>query len=235
MRSPAASKGASSPAGASLAVGTASPPPAGHSAAAEPGFVLSEADRRLFLQAVRYVERMKDPGRVLLPPVAVAPDSILEEKRKRAAGLETSPPVKRKHEPKAGQAQKTSAKSRPLSDSYAPATHDEDDSRYLKAGRGSDVLKDLKRGKWMIGASLDLHGATLEDARERFDRFLTSCLTHDVKCVRIVHGKGYGSRNGDAVLKTTVRRWLTQVDEVIAYTECSEADGGAGAVQILLK
>lgn len=209
--------------------------------AATPAFELSEADRRLFLQAVRHVERIKDPGRVLLPPVAVAPDAILEEKRKRAAGLEAAAPVKRKRESKGDEPQKSSGKggrptqNRPLSDNYAPATHDQDDSRYLKAGHGSDILKDLKRGKWMIGASLDLHGATLEDARDRFDRFLTSCLTHDVRCVRIVHGKGYGSRNGDAVLKTTVRRWLTQVDEVIAYTECSEADGGAGAVQVLLK
>ena len=146
----------------------------------------------------------------------------------RAAGLESpkqkalkssSPPRERKQ--------------RALSDDYAPATGD--DSRYLKAGHGTDVLKHLQRGKWPVGASLDLHGSTLEDARERFERFLASCLDHDIKCVRIVHGKGHGSPEGDAVLKTTVRRWLTQLDEVLAYIECAEADGGAGAVQVLLK
>lgn len=207
------------------------------------GIQLSEADRRLFRTAVRYVERIKDPGRVLLAPVSVAQDSILKERRMRAAGLENAKPAKRPQAqdeagPKPHESDRKprpERRPRPLSDDYASAAHDHDDSRYLKAGHGTDILKDLKRGKWAIGASLDLHGSTLEDARERFERFLSSCLTHDVKCVRIVHGKGYGSRNGDAVLKTTVRRWLTQIAEVIAYTECSEADGGSGAVQVLLK
>lgn len=203
------------------------------------GALLDETDRQLFRQAMRYVERIKDPNRVLLAPTAPAHEEILRERRLRAAGLEQVQPLKR---PAPADAATPPAppppprrKARAGSDAYAPAAHDQDDSRYLKAGHGTDVLKDLKRGKWPIGASLDLHGSTLEDARERFERFLTSCLTHDIKCVRIVHGKGYGSRNGDAVLKTTVRRWLTQIDEVIAYTECAEADGGAGAVQILLK
>jgi len=197
---------------------------------------LSEEDRKLFRSAVRYVEKLKDPGRALLAPVATAPASILKERRMRAAGLQTPKPGKRPSS--AGDTAGTAPearKPRPLSDAYAPAASDQDDSRYLKAGHGTDVLRDLKRGKWPIGASLDLHGSTLEDARERFERFLTSCLTHDVKCVRIVHGKGHGSPNGDAVLKATVRRWLTQIAEVIAYTECAEADGGSGAVQVLLK
>ncbi len=195
---------------------------------------MSEADRQLFLNAVRHVEKIKDPGRLLLPPTAVEHDTILKERRMRAAGLESPQPKKRAATPQERPRKATSPR-KPLSDSYASAAHDHDDSRYLKPGHGTDILKDLKRGKWAIGASLDLHGSTVEDARERFERFLTSCLTHDVKCVRIVHGKGYGSRNGDAVLKTTVRRWLTQVDEVIAYIECAEAEGGSGAVQILLK
>lgn len=191
---------------------------------------LSAADRNLFRHAVRYVEKIKDPGRVLLAPAAVAHASILEERRLRAAGLDGLKPGK----PAAARQAPAERKPRQLSDTYAPVTHDQDDSRYLKTGHGTDVLRDLKRGKWPIGASLDLHGSTLEDARERFERFLSSCLTHDVKCVRIVHGKGYGSPNGDAVLKATVRRWLTQIAEVIAYVECAEADGGAGAVQVLL-
>jgi DNA-nicking Smr family endonuclease len=53
--------------------------------------------------------------------------------------------------------------------------------------------------------------------------------------VRIVHGKGYGSKDGEPVLKQTIRRWLTQMEAVSAYAECSERDGGAGAVQVLLQ
>lgn len=221
---------------------TSVPPPAQPTVGANPAVQqeavrISETDRQLFRNAVRYVEKIRDPGRVLLSPARLAPDSILEERRKRAAGLDADKPAQRHVSPKeevtaprGGQ-----KRSRPLSDAYVPATHAENDTRYLKAGHGTDVLRDLKRGKWPVGASLDLHGSNLEDARERFQRFLDSCLTHDIKCVRIVHGKGYGSPNGDAVLKSTVRRWLSQLNEVIAYVECQEADGGSGAVQVLLK
>ena len=202
---------------------TATPPP------------LSDADRRLFRNAVRYVEKIRDPGRVLLAPVASAPPAMLKERRMRAAGLESRPAPGRLSSTDKS-ADRTPARTpRLLSDAYAPAASEQDDSRYLKSGHGTDVIRDLKRGKWPISASLDLHGSTLEDARERFERFLASCLAHDMKCVRIVHGKGYGSRDGDAVLKTAVRRWLIQLADVIAYTECSEADGGSGAVQVLLK
>ena len=201
--------------------------------------LLDESDRRLFLHAVRYVDKIKNPGRILLPPVNTAPASILKERRRRAAGEEDvrstrakpkSQPAPERDSPAPAGRKRTTR----LSDTFTPAGSEQDDRQYLRTGHGPDVLRDLKRGKWSIGASLDLHGSTVDDARERFERFVTSCLTHDVKCVRIVHGKGIGSPNGDAVLKAAVRRWLTQLPEVIAYAECSPSDGGSGAVQVLL-
>lgn len=199
------------------------------------GAQLSEADRRLFRHAMRHVHKLPDPGRVLLAPVAPAHASILRERRMRAAGLEAVQSGKLSGSATEAPLHPPAVSVSALSDTYAPVTGNSGDDRYLKPGHGTDVLRGLKRGKWPIGASLDLHGSTLDDARDRFERFLVSCLNHDVKCVRIVHGKGYGSRDGDAVLKTAVRRWLTQIAEVIAYTECAEADGGSGAVQVLLK
>ena len=121
------------------------------------------------------------------------------------------------------------------SDHYSPAKVDADDTYYLRPGHGPDLIKGLKRGKWPIGASVDLHGNTLEQARERLDRFLQTCIAHQIKCVRIVHGKGYGSRDGEPVLRQTTRRWLSQIAAVLAYVECGEQDGGAGAVQALLQ
>lgn len=121
------------------------------------------------------------------------------------------------------------------SDHYqAPPLHAGDHS-FLRMGYGPDLLRGLRRGKWPVQASLDLHGATLEQARCNLDEFLAACLAHRAKCVRVVHGKGYGSRNGKPVLKDTVRRWLSQLDCVCAYVECNEHDGGAGAVQVLLR
>lgn len=121
-----------------------------------------------------------------------------------------------------------------VSDHYTSARIHHNDTEFLQSGHGPHLIKGLKKGKWPIQASLDLHGANLDEARERMDRFIQSCRDHRIKCVRIVHGKGHGSRNGDAVLKETVRRWLSQLAVVQAYVECAEPEGGAGAVLVLL-
>ncbi|WP_017525942.1 Smr/MutS family protein [Pusillimonas noertemannii] len=177
---------------------------------------LAAEDRALFRQAVKSVQPLTPSNRAVLPPVPVAPDRILKERRQAASGTEAPAPA-------------------PVSDHYASPLLAPDASHFVQAGHGPDLLKGLARGKWPIGASLDLHGANLDEARQRLDGFLRSCLQHGVRCVRIVHGKGYGSKNNAPVLKDTARRWLTQLDDVMAYTECAERDGGSGAVLVLLR
>ena len=198
--------------------GTTAPAPAAAiPAPQEPAPVALDADDlTLFRRAVKAVQPIKDTRRAVLPPAALAPAAILRQRRESAMGQEP-------------------AKLPQVSDHFAPAKLKDDESSFLQVGSGPDLIKGLKRGKWPIGASLDLHGATLDEARTRLDQFLQSCLTHQIKCVRIVHGKGYGSKEGASVLKETVRRWLTQIQSVIAYTECAEQDGGSGAVQVLLR
>jgi len=175
---------------------------------------LSAEDRSLFRRAVKMVQPIKDAKRASLPPVPRAAADLLRQRREVAMGQD-SPALSA------------------ISDHYAPAKLD--DGSFIQAGHGPDLIKDLKRGKWPIEASLDLHGSTLDEARERLEQFLQSCLAHGIKCVRIVHGKGYGSKDGAPVLKETVRRWLSQMQAVKAYTECAEHDGGSGAVQALLR
>jgi DNA-nicking Smr family endonuclease len=53
--------------------------------------------------------------------------------------------------------------------------------------------------------------------------------------VRIVHGKGLGSKNREPVLKAKLRAWLTPRDEVLAYCQAPAAEGGSGALLVLLK
>lgn len=173
-------------------------------------------NRKLFRSAVKSVQPIKDSKRTLLPPLPAASEAILRQRRVAAAGESEARPAQ-------------------VSDHYSPAGRQIDNNAFVRAGCGPDLIKGLKRGKWPVGASLDLHGATLEQARARLDQFLQSCLTHHIKCVCIIHGKGYGSKGGTPVLKQTVRRWLTQIDPVIAYTECREQNGGAGAVLALLR
>jgi len=107
--------------------------------------------------------------------------------------------------------------------------------RYLRPGLSPQVLRRLRRGHWVIEGELDLHGLTRDEARLRLLEFLKACRKRDIRCVRIVHGKGLRSKNREPVLKHKVRGWLMQRDEVLAFVEARPCDGGSGAVIVMLK
>jgi DNA-nicking Smr family endonuclease len=106
---------------------------------------------------------------------------------------------------------------------------------YLREGQSPAVLSKLRRGHWVVQANLDLHGMISDEARSTVATFLAECKKRGIRCVRIVHGKGLGSRNKEPILKNKVRHWLMQKDEVIAYAQARANDGGSGAVIVLLK
>lgn len=106
---------------------------------------------------------------------------------------------------------------------------------YARAGIGPDTLRKLRRGHWVIQGQLDLHGMRREEAREALAEFLRNAVKRGTRCVRIIHGKGLGSVNKEPVLKSKVRNWLVQKEEVIAFCQATAADGGSGALVVLLK
>lgn len=106
---------------------------------------------------------------------------------------------------------------------------------FVRADAAPDTARNLKRGQWPAGAELDLHGLRVEQARHAMLSFIDECLEHNIRCVRVVHGKGYGSQGLEPVLKDKVRTWLVQKTEVMAFSEASEREGGAGALLVLLR
>ncbi|CAN4270115.1 Smr domain containing protein [Methylophilaceae bacterium] len=124
-----------------------------------------------------------------------------------------------------------------LSDDFYPAHELEsgEELLYLRTGQSPSILTKLRRGFWVVQAQIDLHGLISDEAREYVAEFLSSCKKKNIRCVRIVHGKGLGSRNREPVLKHKLRNWLIQKDEVIAYAQAKPEDGGSGAVIVLLK
>ena len=124
-----------------------------------------------------------------------------------------------------------------LSDDYIPAHELEtgEELLYLREGHTPDILSKLRRGHWVIQARIDLHGLVADEARAYVAEFLADCKKRGVRCVRIIHGKGLGSKNREPVLKNKLRNWLMQRDEVIAYAQARQTDGGSGAVIVLLK
>ena len=111
----------------------------------------------------------------------------------------------------------------------------DDQMSFLRPGIGSDVLKKLRRGNWAIQGQLDLHGLRQDEARERLGEFLRACGKQGLRCLRVVHGKGLGSPGKAPVLKSRVQRWLVQKNEVLAFVQAKPADGGAGALVVLLQ
>jgi len=124
-----------------------------------------------------------------------------------------------------------------LSDDYIPAHELEsgEELLYLREGQSPNILGKLRRGFWVVQTQIDLHGLVTDEARMYVADFLNSCKKRNIRCVRIVHGKGLGSRNREPVLKHKLRSWLMQRDEVIAYAQAKPEDGGSGAVIVLLK
>jgi DNA-nicking Smr family endonuclease len=106
---------------------------------------------------------------------------------------------------------------------------------YLRTGLPRDVLRKLKRGHWVLRDQLDLHGHSTPEAMLALSLFLADCRRRGHRCVRVVHGKGLRSRNKEPVLKHKVRVALAKRSDVLAYAEASPADGGSGAVIVLLE
>jgi len=105
---------------------------------------------------------------------------------------------------------------------------------FRRHGIGPEVVRKLRRGVWAIQAQLDLHGLRRDGAREALGAFLREAGRNGWRCVRVVHGKGHGSPGREPVLKGKVKSWLVQKNEVIAFTQARAAQGGAGALVVLL-
>jgi DNA-nicking Smr family endonuclease len=110
-----------------------------------------------------------------------------------------------------------------------------DEAAWLRPGMANHVLRDLRRGRWVVQAHLDLHGLNRDQARQQVGLFLAECQAHDHRCVRVVHGKGLRSPGREPVLKKLVLGWLAQRREVLAFCQARAAEGGAGAVVVLLQ
>lgn len=105
---------------------------------------------------------------------------------------------------------------------------------FRRPGIGPEVVRKLRRGVWAIQAQLDLHGLRRDEARERLALFVHEARRRGLRCVRVIHGKGNGSPGREPVLKSKVRGWLVQKQDVIAFTQARASDGGTGALLVLL-
>jgi len=123
-----------------------------------------------------------------------------------------------------------------LSDEFDVSTLlDTDDAlSFRRPSVGPEVTRKLRKGDWTIQHEIDLHGLRSDEARLALTTFIRDAHKHGIRCVRVVHGKGLGSPGKTPVLKSKVHSWLVQKNQVMAFVQAKPAEGGAGALVVLL-
>jgi DNA-nicking Smr family endonuclease len=175
--------------------------------------VKPEQDTDVFRDAVKDVTPLRAPERVVHPIPRPAPQPLqrLQDDRKV---LEDS-----------------------LSDAAGVEAELEsgDVVSFLREGMSPQILRRLRAGFWSVQQEIDLHGARQDEARSLLVDFLDQARRRRQRCVRVIHGKGRRSVNGEPVLKRRVVGWLAQRGDVLAFCEARPEDGGSGAMMVLLK
>ncbi|MDP1657698.1 MAG: Smr/MutS family protein [Hylemonella sp.] len=173
----------------------------------------STADKDLFIKAAGAVQPLTDKRQALLKKEQPKPIPVQRERDEQAVLVEA------------------------ISDEFDVSTLlDADEHMSFRCpGIGPDVTRKLRRGDWAIQREIDLHGLRTDEARGALGQFIRDARKHGIRCVRVVHGKGLGSPGKTPVLKSRVHSWLVQKKEVLAFVQAKPAEGGAGALVVLLQ
>jgi len=171
------------------------------------------ADKDLFIKAAGAVKPLNDKRQALLKKEQPKPIPVQRERDEQAVLQEA------------------------ISDEFDVSTLLDTDEHlsFRRPGIGPDVTRKLRRGDWAIQREIDLHGLRTDEARGALGQFIRDARKHGIRCVRVVHGKGLGSPGKTPVLKSRVHSWLVQKKEVLAFVQAKPAEGGAGALIVLLQ
>lgn len=110
-----------------------------------------------------------------------------------------------------------------------------DELLFSRNGVQNSVMRKLRRGQYRIEAELDLHRLTATQALSELQNFIAQSRRRHLRCIRIIHGKGLGSKNQRPVLKGHVNQWLRQWNDILAFCSARQCDGGSGATYVLLR
>ena len=106
-----------------------------------------------------------------------------------------------------------------------------------------NILRKIKKGNLIIEESLDLHGYTLEESKEKVVKFIERNYNNKKRFLLIITGKGRrlgvseGWR-GEGKLKENVPHWLSSVylsKYILWFDKATSDKGGDGALMVYLK
>ncbi len=106
---------------------------------------------------------------------------------------------------------------------------------FARPGLQLKTQKQLRQGKIPVDDHLDLHGLSINEARETLIEFINFATKQQIRCILLVHGKGYRSNTAKPVLKNKVNSWLRQHPDILGFSSAQDRDGGSGAVYIIIR
>ncbi len=99
-----------------------------------------------------------------------------------------------------------------------------------------NIATRLHKGHYAIQNCLDLHGLILEDAEIELDHYFRESLKNNLKCIKIIHGRGLRSSKGPVLKDSVVKLLSTRYRKhIVAFVSARQCDGGLGALYVLLR
>ncbi|HEY6482369.1 MAG TPA: Smr/MutS family protein [Steroidobacteraceae bacterium] len=169
-----------------------------------------EDDSRLFREAVRDVKPIA-PGTALPKSAPPAPRARFTRADRYAVLRESL-----------------------ASDPSDPALAGGEELVFHREGIQIAILRKLRRGHYRVQAEIDLHGLSAAEAKQALRGFIAHALERQLRCVRVIHGKGLRSGTRGPVLKGAVSLVLRRIGPVLAFVSARQVDGGTGAIYVLL-
>ena len=122
-----------------------------------------------------------------------------------------------------------------LSDEAVELVESSEELLFANPGVQLRVLKRLKQGHIPWEGGIDLHGYTVDQARDQLSKFIYDSRKAGARSVIVIHGKAYSSEGQEPLIKSYVNEWLKRLDGVLAFCSAQPKDGGTGALYVLLK
>jgi len=122
-----------------------------------------------------------------------------------------------------------------LSDQFVIDVGAEDELYWARDGVQDGQMRKLKAGQIAFEGSLDLHGLTVEKARQQLWDFIAEATRYEIRCVRVTHGKAARLDGKRPLIKSHVHTWLRQHPQVLGFASCLPRHGGTGALYVMLK
>jgi len=105
-----------------------------------------------------------------------------------------------------------------------------------RSGAVSRRTKQIKQGKLIPDASLDLHGFQCVEAVKKLNHFLQNGQHHGWQTLLVITGKGLHSEAGEPALRNEIERFLSAEGkkQVVEWSRAPRQYGGDGALILFL-